>query len=286
MPAPLVERASVTESSGSAVAWAAIIGGAFAAAALSLILLALGAGVGLSSASPWSGVGTSAATFTVGAAVWLIVVQWLSSGLGGYLTGRLRTKWVGMHTDEVFFRDTVHGFLAWAVAVVIGAAFLASATSSIIGGAARATGGAVSAAVGGASQGAAQQAGGGGLMGYYVDALYRSDHPGTNAAGVTAETARILARGAANGGTVPDADKAYLSQLVAARTGLSKEDADKRVNDVLAQEQAAEAKVKQVADETLKAGAKLSFYVFFSMLVGAFIASVGGALGGRHRDEY
>jgi len=281
------QSASTTESPTSAVAWAAIIGGAFAAAALSLILLALGAGIGLSSTSPWAGSGSSLTSFTVGAAVWLIIVQWLSSGLGGYLTGRLRTKWVGMHTDEVFFRDTVHGFLAWAVASVITAAFLASATSSIIGGTARVAGGVVSAAVGGASQGAAQQAGsGGGLSGYYVDALYRSDHPSTNAADVTAETGRILARAVANRGTVPDADKAYLSQLVAARTGLSKADADKRVSDVLAQEQAAEAKVLQVADETRKAGAKLSFYIFFSMLVGAFIASVAGALGGRRRDEY
>jgi len=286
MPAPLAQSVSATESSTSAVAWAAIIGGAFAAAAISLILLALGAGIGLSSASPWPGAGSSVTTFTVGAAIWLIIVQWLSSGLGGYLTGRLRTKWVGMHTDEVFFRDTVHGFLAWAVASVITAAFLASATSSLIGGGARAAGGAASAMIGGVSQGATQQAGGGGLTGYYVDALYRSDHPGTNAADVTAETARILARGVVNGGTVPDADKAYLSQLVMARTGLSKQDADKRVSDVLAAEQSAEAKVRHVADETRKAGAKLSFYIFFSMLVGAFIASVGGALGGRHRDEY
>lgn len=286
MSVPLAQSASATESSTSAVAWAAIIGGAFAAAAISLILLAFGAGIGLSSASPWPGAGSSVTTFTVGAAIWLIIVQWLSSGLGGYLTGRLRTKWVGMHTDEVFFRDTVHGFLAWAVASVITAAFLASATSSIIGGGARAAGGAASAMIEGVSQGATQQAGGGGLIGYYVDALYRSDHPSTNAAEVTTETARILARGVASGGTVPDADKAYLSQLVTARTGLSKQDADKRVSDVLSQEQAAETKVRQVADETRKAGAKLSFYIFFSMLVGAFIASVGGALGGRHRDEY
>ncbi len=286
MPAQPVQPVSVAESPGSAVAWGAIVGGAFAAAAISVILLALGAGVGLSSVSPWSGSGASAAGFTAGAAVWLIVVQWLSSGLGGYLTGRLRTKWVGIHTDEVFFRDTAHGFLAWALASVITVAFLASATSSIIGGGARTAGNVVASAVGGASQGAAQEAGGGGLTGYYVDALYRSDHPSTNAADVSAETARILAKGAVNGGTVPDADKAYLSQLVQARTGLAKADADKRVNDVLTQEQAAEAKLRAAADDVRKAAGKLSFYIFFSMLVGAFIASVGGALGGRRRDEY
>jgi hypothetical protein len=91
------------EASTSGVAWPAIIGGAFAAVALSLILLALGSGLGLASVSPWSNAGVSATTFTVMTAVWLIVVQWLASGLGGYLTGRLRTKWVGLHTHEVFF---------------------------------------------------------------------------------------------------------------------------------------------------------------------------------------
>src|SRR5450432_2282052 len=125
---------AVADHGVSALSWAAIIGGAFAAAALSLILLALGSGLGLASVSPWSNSGASATTFTVMTAVWLIVVQWLASGLGGYITGRLRTKWVGLHTHEVFFRDTANGFLTWAVASVIGAAFLASAASSVVSG--------------------------------------------------------------------------------------------------------------------------------------------------------
>ena len=120
------------DTSTSGVAWPAIIGGVFAAIALTLVLLALGSGFGLASVSPWFGFGASATTFTVTTAVWLIVTQWLASGLGGYLTGRLRTKWVGLHTHEVFFRDTANGFLTWATATVIGAAFLASAASSAV----------------------------------------------------------------------------------------------------------------------------------------------------------
>ena len=89
-----VEGDPPPETSGSGVAWPAIIGGAFAAAALSLILIALGSGFGLASVSPWFNAGASATTFTVMTAVWLIVTQWLASGLGGYLTGRLRTKWL------------------------------------------------------------------------------------------------------------------------------------------------------------------------------------------------
>ena len=98
-------------AAASAISWAAVIAGAVAAVAITLLLVALGAGIGLSSVSPWSSSNPSSTTFTLLAAVWLIIVQWLSSGLGGYLAGRLRTKWTTLHTDEVFFRDTAHGFL-------------------------------------------------------------------------------------------------------------------------------------------------------------------------------
>src|ERR1022692_2906079 len=153
-----VEDRTPLEAATSGVAWPAIIGGAFAAAALSLILLALGSGFGLASVSPWSNTGASATTFTVVTAVWLIVTQWLASGLGGYLTGRLRTKWVGLHTHEVFFRDTANGFLTWAVAAVIGAAFLASPAASVVSGTATVVAGVASGAAAGASMGATQTA--------------------------------------------------------------------------------------------------------------------------------
>src|SRR5215471_10040673 len=130
-------QAGAVESATSAVSWAAIVAGAFAIAAVALILLALGSGLGLASVSPWYNSGPSATTFGVWAAIWLVVVQWISAALGGYVTGRLRTKWVGVHTDEVYFRDTAHGFLAWAVAAVIIAAALSSVVTSVVGGAAR-----------------------------------------------------------------------------------------------------------------------------------------------------
>ena len=280
------------ETSTSGVAWPAIIGGAFAAIALTLILLALGSGLGLASVSPWPHFGASPTTFTVMTAVWLIVTQWLASGLGGYLTGRLRTKWVGLHTHEVFFRDTANGFLAWAAATVIGAAFLAAAASSVVSGTTTIAAGVASGAAEGTSQGATQAAtrSGGSLAdptAYFVDNLYRSDHPGVNAADqdVRAQTTRILLNGMWNG-EVPAPDKTYLAQLVAARTGLSQADAEKRVDDVIAQEKAAEVKARQAADSARKAGAYLSIFTALSMLVGAFIACVAAALGGQQRDEY
>lgn len=121
------------ESNVPALAWGPVIGGATAASAASLILLLLGSGVGLTMVSPWSGESASFTTVSVTAAIWLVIVQWLSSALGGYLTGRLRTKWAGVHTDEVFFRDTAHGFLSWALATIVVAGLAGSAFTSLVG---------------------------------------------------------------------------------------------------------------------------------------------------------
>jgi hypothetical protein len=274
----LAKADGTLEASASAISWPAIVGGAFAAAAFSLILLALGSGFGLASVSPWSNSGASATTFTILTAVWLIIVQWTSSGLGGYLTGRLRTKWVGVHTHEVFFRDTAHGFLAWAVAAVIGTAVLASAASWLLSSGAHVTGPIAS----GAAEGAGQE----NPFAYYVDSLFRSDHPNANATDqdLRAETTRILATGIWNG-DVPAGDKTYLALLVAARTGLSQAESEKRVNDVIAKAKAAETTARHIADAARKAGAYLSIFTAVSMLIGAFIAAAAAALGGQHRDE-
>ena len=169
------------ENSGSqsAVSWAAIIGGALAAVAITLLLVALGSGIGLSSVSPWTALNPSATTFTLLAAVWLIIVQWLSSALGGYIAGRLRTKWAGLHTDEVFFRDTAHGFLAWALASVLVVAFATSSISSAVSSAGRAISNVAGSAASTATQAAANQSSG--SNGYFLDTLFRKDQPDANA---------------------------------------------------------------------------------------------------------
>src|ERR1039457_3215883 len=107
------------EARKSTVSWAATLAGGVVAVSATIILLLRGLGLAFASLSPWTHSGASATTVGALAAVWFIVVQWLSAGLGGYLTGRLRTKWVGTHTHEVFFRDTAHGFVTWAVATLI-----------------------------------------------------------------------------------------------------------------------------------------------------------------------
>src|SRR3954452_21247473 len=125
--------AGLLEPSVSGVSWAAVLAGAVASCALTLVLLALATGLGLSAVSPWGNAGVSATTFKIGTGLYFIVMAMMSSAIGGYLAGRLRTKWVGVHTDEVFFRDTAHGFLAWAAASVIGAVLLASPASTLLG---------------------------------------------------------------------------------------------------------------------------------------------------------
>src|SRR6204780_2087718 len=150
------------------VVWSAISAGAFATAALSLILLALGAGMGLSAISPWSSAGLSSTGVGMAAIIWLIVTQVIASAVGGYLVGRLRVKWVAVHTHEVFFRDTAHGFLVWAVGLVISAVFFAALTAAMATGAARNT-------PSYSTEGAAPSA-----NGYFVDTLFRTDHPSTD----------------------------------------------------------------------------------------------------------
>ena len=115
----LYPAGTTAESKGSAMSWSAIAGGTVAAIAVTLTLLTLGSAFGLGSVSAWPGVGARPTTFTIGAGVWLVVTQWLSAAMGGYLAGRLRVRWHGLHTDEVMFRDTAHGFLTWATATVI-----------------------------------------------------------------------------------------------------------------------------------------------------------------------
>jgi hypothetical protein len=257
--------------------------GALAAVAITLLLVALGSGIGLSSVSPWTALNPSATTFTLLAAVWLIIVQWLSSALGGYLAGRLRTKWAGVHTDEVFFRDTVHGFLAWALASILVAALATSSVSSAVSSAGRAISNVAGGAASTASQAATNQLSG--SNGYFLDTLFRKDQPDANAPPqeVRAEASRILTRSIANGGIDPG-DRTYLAKLIATRIGISQQDAEKRIDDTVAQMKAAEEKVKQATEAARKASAQASFYLFFSMLIGAFIASTAGAIGGRQRD--
>jgi len=280
------------ETAVSGVSWAAIAAGGAAAAALSLILLSLGIGLGFSAISPWAGSGVSATVAGISTIVWLLVTQILASGLGGYLAGRLRTKWAYVHTDEVYFRDTAHGFLAWAAATLVTAAFLASAVASALGVAANAAGSAAKtvAAVGAgaAAMGADRETPD--LISYFSDSLVRSAQPNATPldASSRSEVGRILVV-SVRSGTVDAADRAYLGQMIAARAGINQPEAEKRIDDTVARAKAAvakaEADAKQAADAARKGAAYTALWTFVALLTGAFSASLAATWGGRRRDS-
>lgn len=280
--------ASTIVDAQAAVSWAAIAAGAVAAAALALVLIAFGAGLGLSAVSPWSDSGISASSFKTGSGIYLVIVAVMSSAVGGYLAARLRTKWVGIHTHEAFFRDTAHGFLAWAFATLLSASALSSATAFLANGTAAGLGGAASQATRSVNP-----------ANIYVDKLFRAGPPmqvapvppssaestaantttpnGTNSGRSRAEILRLWTVDFRNNQDLSATDKAYVAQVVATRTGLSEADAEKRVNDVITE-------AKTAADDTRKGAAKLSFWLTAAMLFGAFAASLAAVEGGSLRD--
>ncbi len=266
-------RASTIVDAQSGVSWAAVAAGAVGAAALALLLIAFGAGLGLSAVSPWSDSGVSASTFKTGTGIYLVIVAVMSSAVGGYLAARLRTKWLGVYTHEVFFRDTAHGFLAWAFATLLSATALSSATAYLANGTAAAVGGAAVQATGSVNP-----------ADIYVDKLFRtSSSPNSatpnnaNPNQSRAEVMRLWMSDFHETYDLGPADKAYVAQLVAARTGLSQADAEKRVNDVITE-------AKTAADNARKGAAKLSFWLTAAMLFGAFAASLAAVEGGSLRD--
>jgi hypothetical protein len=252
----------------SGVSWEAVLAGAAASLALTLVLLSFGAGMGFAVVSPWGSSGVSATTFKIGTGLFFIVMAMLSSSIGGYLAGRLRTRWVGIHTSEVQFRDTAHGFLAWAVASVLGAVLLASPASSFIGN-----------AIGGVTQAAAASADSGPLAGY-VDTLLRPDNPsaqGQQQPDVRPEMVRLFTSDFRAANDVNPTDRTYIAKVVAARTGLSQPDAEKRVNDVV-------TLAKADLDSARKAAMQTAIWLTLSLFIGAFSATLAAMEGGGLRD--
>ena len=222
--APEAEVMSATGGSISAVSWGAIIAGASVAAASSVVLLMLAVGLGYLNSASWPYL--SGARMAVGAAIALTVVQWISSALGGYITGRLRTRWVGLHTHEVFFRDTAHGFITWSVATLAAAFLLASAAAASV-------------------------------SDQDTTASYRMQRHGH----VAAE--RMMERDA-----VAQKEGAAFTPAAQSADGIKRTD------------------LPDLADVDRSSAAKASILVTLSMVIGAFIASVSAALGGRLRDQH
>ena len=298
-------------NSASAVSWGAIFAGAAAAASLALMLLMLGAGLGLTSISPWENQGLAAGTVGIAAIAWLTFTQIVASGMGGYLAGRPRTKWVDTHTNEIYFRDTAHGFLTWAVALLVSAVLLTTTISSLIGGSAKVigsvAGGATATAVNNAGEGSSMLSKS--SMEYFTRSLFRasgstpagnSNAPGNDVMAMNqpappkaespaqlAEVTGIFANSIYSG-ALPKDDLTYVAQLVSQNTGISQQEAEQRVQAVYDKAQAnlkeAKDKAQQAADAARKTTSYVTLWSFISLLIGAFVASLCATYGGRQRD--
>ncbi len=299
----------------SGVSWSAVIAGALTAIAVSFIVISLGSGVGMELVSPYSySSSASASTMTVIGAVWLVFAQAVGFATGGYVAGRIRRSPAPLHTDEVKFRDGANGLVVWAIGVVITFFVLVTVVGNIgsVTGSAAAGIGSTAVGLAGATsqspsvdyfsdtllrpnaQNAGQNAGNGANAGATGGAAAATPTSGNEANGAAAGQAngsagrqqaqvnRILITSLSPNGLSND-DRTYLAQLVAAQTGVSQDEAQRRVDAVTTQ---MKQDATQAAETARKAAAYVSFWTFMSLLFGAVCAALGGVLGGELRDEY
>jgi hypothetical protein len=255
----------------SILSWSSAIAGALAATAIASILLALGTGIGLAVASPYAS-NVSTGTMTIAGAVWLVLAQSIGFAAGGFLSARTRRPAAGTLTPaEIRFNDGATGFMTWAIGA-LGFALLVVAVS-------------MATAMGGARGGvtAVAQQTSSDPIGYYVDSLLRT--PQDRQTGMTdqdrAQVTRVLAN-AISKGQLSDEDRSYLAGLVAARSGVSQDEAQNRVQTIVNQ---AHDSFKQATDTVRRGAEYVAFWTFMSLLFGAVCATLGGLLGGELRDE-
>lgn len=295
--------ASILGRVSSYVEWAPVIAGAVTAAAISFVLFTFGTAIGLTAVSPWEGSSLPAWLIAIIATLWLLIVQTGSYAFGGYLAGRLRAPIADALPAERTFRDGAHGFLVWALGVVIMAVVLAWTTGAIVKGAADAAATAAS----GAAQGLSNAAAGLSVpdpLNYSIDRLLRKTNGATTGdnklqpavstpqspeSGQAIETDRDQARrilvSAVATGDLPAEDKTYLAGRVATLTGIPQADAEKRVDEAVAAIKKAKAEAKEAADKARRATAVAAFLTAAAALISAAAAAAGAGLGGRHRDE-
>jgi hypothetical protein len=243
--------------------WTPIVAGALTACAVSLIMVTFGAtvGLGVSSAAPtWR---DASVALWVLSGFYLILQALLSFGCGGYLAGRCRLPYDAGISDEVEQRDGLHGIASWALAVVLGATLAALVTA----GTSRPTS---------LTQPAVATEPSG--LSYEIDHLFRSARRQSNLdlTPLRAEAGRVLMTSSSHSGVSSD-DRAYLVQLVAATTGLTGPDAERRVDTVISDSRTAISRTRASA-------IILAFSVATALLLGAAAAWAGAEAGGRHRD--
>ena len=285
-------KPEIGDANNSGINWGAVFAGAVVSASMLMLMLVLGVGFGLSSISPWENSGVSAKAIGASSIIWLAFTQLVAFGIGGYLTGRLRIKWANVHTDEVYFRDTAHGLLAWSVAALVTVILLASSTKAILNGVAESN------ATGVAPMGnmkAPLSISENNPVDYFVDLLLRKNQSDPNTDNVRggnnlrAEVETILTNNIKDGKLSID-DRTYLSQIVSQQTGLPQADAELRVESIFAKISASIETTKnygiKALDTARKVSAHTTLWMFVMLLLGAFISSLTATYGGRLRDYH
>jgi hypothetical protein len=236
-----------------------------------------GSAIGLSMVSANFDRTASLAAFAVAGGLWALWVTVSSCAAGGYLAGRMRRPSADAGHDEGRMRDAVHGLLVWATGALL---ITVVATSSLMGAARTAASGVASAGSAAASL-ISQNAD---PLADALDTVLRANGQEPPTAEERNEASRILVKSLANGQIAP-ADRDYLASRVAARSNISEQDAQKRIDDSYAQLIQAKEKAKQVAEQARKIAILSAFLTAAALLVGAAAAAWAAGLGGEHRDE-
>jgi hypothetical protein len=265
----------------SYVDWPAIFAGIVFASAISLVLISFGSAVGLNFVDFNAREGAAPILIGIGAASWFLWVQISSFMAGGYLTGRLRRRNYDATEDESDMRDGAHGLLVWGGAMIVGAVLALSG----IGAAASMAGNAAATATIAASNVAEGEADLADPNDYFVDTLFRSETPAADTGIARDEAGRIFAQAALGDGTVADEDRTYLANVVAANTGLTPEEAQARVDQVIANVEAARQEAIEAARVARNTAIIAAFLLAASSLVSAIGAYWAAQKGGNHRDN-
>jgi hypothetical protein len=247
----------------SYIHWGPGIAGAIVAAATSFVLMSFASAVGLMVASPSPTWRDTSVWLAILSGFWIIVVAVGSFALGGYIAGRVRSTWQAS-ADEIEFRDGVHGLIAWALGVMLGAALLALTATTY--------------AASNAAPAAGDTAGAPSFLSYEIDKLLRSERrPEPAPPEIRAEAARMLMRGLGRN-DLPAEDRAQLVRLTSAQTGLGQPEAQQRVGQVLAD-------ARNAASQARRSAVILGFSLAAALLAGAAAAWLAAGVGGKHRDS-
>jgi hypothetical protein len=266
----------------SGISWGAVLAGGLLALALAATLNILGAGFAAMSVDATARSTPDAGTFTIGAAIWMVLVYAISLFVGGYTAARLSGTF--SDTDGV-----LHGLSVWAIVLLISAMMLGNIVWGVASGAVQATGqvlGGAASVVSSVAERAIPAVTPEALVERAQNALRGGGQPPQQMTTEqrSAEIATLLQRRIADGAFTPE-DRARLNALVAAEAGISEQEAAQRVQaaETEAQQtaQRIEAEARAAADAAAEATYMTAFATFGALLLGALAAVLGARRGTR-----